>query len=60
MYNASDHGMGERELAQLNARQDLSSAFGADDWDEAVAADVTDRAMLCDSFAVSAGGNEYE
>ena len=50
--------IGEMELEQMNARADGSSAFRADDWDDAVAVGVIDRAMLCDSFAVEAG-NEY-
>jgi hypothetical protein len=60
MQRASDREFGEKELAQLNARDDLSSAFGADDWDEAVAAGAPDYSVLGGSFAPASGGNDYE
>jgi len=50
MRNSNHRVFGEAELAQANARADASSAFGADDWDEAIEASVTDCAALCDSL----------
>lgn len=45
---------GEEELAKANARVEASSAFGADDWDEAVETSVADCAELCGSATRSA------
>ena len=50
MRNSKYRVFGEAELAQANARADASSAFGADDWDDAIEASVADCVELCDSL----------
>jgi hypothetical protein len=50
MRNSKHRVLGEAELAQANARADASSAFGADDWDDAIEASAADCAELCDSL----------
>ena len=53
MRNSKYRVFGEAELAEANARADASSAFGADDWDDAIEASVADCAELCDSLTQS-------
>ncbi len=46
----SNEAIGEFELAQMNAAADVSSAYRADEWDDAVAVEASDRVMLCNSM----------
>jgi hypothetical protein len=50
MNPANRPGIGEQELATLNARAEASLTYDDDAWDDAVRAAEDDCALLCESL----------
>jgi hypothetical protein len=49
------HRIGERELAELNARAEASLTYDDDAWDDAVRDSEADCASLCESLLTETG-----